>query len=671
MKRERMTFAVCSSAVLLGSVISFACLMCLAEAFELPCSPQYLVLICCAVSGIAAAVMCLRHSGVFTLGVFALYLAVLIWQHDAVDAGFRTLLYHVTRVYAQCFEGVDILGEAAGEVQWLLGAAAVPLAWVSVWTVCREGHTFLVALICAPVLVLCLMVVDVAPVLWLVLLTAALLLLLLSGSVRLHSATEGGRLIWWLTPPVVILLCALMMLSPVENYVRSDWSTNLQRVAEGNFDFSLWQNKVTSTVSGYFGGELKEVDLGKVGPKVKTGAYAMQYQSSSPIRYLRGSSLGHYEENTWHKVDLPYSLVIDQTQLIRPHSDYETVLIETNVGEPLFYTAYYPTGIPENGMAVNDAYLENPDRVRGYAVRFSENGTAVLSSEYEEFVYETYLQLPGALQLPLTQYLQEQGLVDATAKMIADHVRDHAVYDLNTPVVPDETDFVLHFLNESRRGYCIHFATSTVLLLRSNGIPARYVTGYAVEPTAGQWVEVTQDDAHAWVEFYADGLGWLPLDPTPADESTRTPGIDMNTEEPPDVEQPPADVPDDAASVPTASGAQNAMALTWWLAVPAVLILIPLRRFAILYCRRVQMARGKSNRRALSMFQHLMRLYNVRSMAVPENLICLAEKAKFSQHILTEEELAAFSGEIEVRIAELKKEPFARRLWYRFGPVLY
>jgi hypothetical protein len=73
------------------------------------------------------------------------------------------------------------------------------------------------------------------------------------------------------------------------------------------------------------------------------------------------------------------------------------------------------------------------------------------------------------------------------------------------------------FLLEARRGHCEYFASAMVLLLRSQGIPARLVTGFLgaeFAPWEGAWV-VRQSNAHAWVEAYLPGTGWQTFDPTP------------------------------------------------------------------------------------------------------------------------------------------------------------
>ncbi|MEW6202670.1 MAG: transglutaminaseTgpA domain-containing protein [bacterium] len=91
-------------------------------------------------------------------------------------------------------------------------------------------------------------------------------------------------------------------------------------------------------------------------------------------------------------------------------------------------------------------------------------------------------------------------------------------YDLDTPPAPRGKDVVEHFLFNSRRGYCEHFASAFTLLARSVGIPSRLVTGFnpgRYNPITG-YFEVFGTDAHAWTELYFSPVGWITFDATPA-----------------------------------------------------------------------------------------------------------------------------------------------------------
>ena len=74
------------------------------------------------------------------------------------------------------------------------------------------------------------------------------------------------------------------------------------------------------------------------------------------------------------------------------------------------------------------------------------------------------------------------------------------------------------FLFDRRAGYCEHFSSAFVVLMRAAGVPARVVTGYAGayrNPVGGYWL-VRKSDAHAWAEIWLPARGWVRVDPTAA-----------------------------------------------------------------------------------------------------------------------------------------------------------
>ena len=90
------------------------------------------------------------------------------------------------------------------------------------------------------------------------------------------------------------------------------------------------------------------------------------------------------------------------------------------------------------------------------------------------------------------------------------------IYTLEPPLLGE--DPVDQFLFETRQGFCEHYATSFVLLMRLAGIPARVVIGYLggeLNPVGGH-LRVRQSDAHAWAEVWLAGSGWTRVDPTGA-----------------------------------------------------------------------------------------------------------------------------------------------------------
>ena len=104
------------------------------------------------------------------------------------------------------------------------------------------------------------------------------------------------------------------------------------------------------------------------------------------------------------------------------------------------------------------------------------------------------------------------------------YLRSAATYTLETPKYTTR-DAVTEFLFVHRVGYCEHFASALALLLRLEGVPTRYVTGFSIDEgdRAGEHYVVRDLHAHAWVEAYLDGVGWVEADATPIVEGEMGP----------------------------------------------------------------------------------------------------------------------------------------------------
>jgi transglutaminase-like putative cysteine protease len=101
---------------------------------------------------------------------------------------------------------------------------------------------------------------------------------------------------------------------------------------------------------------------------------------------------------------------------------------------------------------------------------------------------------------------------------LARHLQSGYRYTLATPPAPAGVDPVDYFLFDAKYGYCEMFATAAALMLRSQGIPTRLVTGFdpgQYSATLDQTI-IRESDAHAWIEVFFPGHGWVPVDPTPS-----------------------------------------------------------------------------------------------------------------------------------------------------------
>jgi transglutaminase-like putative cysteine protease len=138
-----------------------------------------------------------------------------------------------------------------------------------------------------------------------------------------------------------------------------------------------------------------------------------------------------------------------------------------------------------------------------------------------EDIYAKYLQLPAnyskkVIDLAYSVTANASNSYDK-AKAIENYLSTSFLYN-EKPKIPDPTrDFIEQFLFEIKSGYCVHYASSMTIMLRAIGIPARYVEGYMLpdksEPDKITY-KVTNKRAHAWVEAYFPGFGWVMFEPT-------------------------------------------------------------------------------------------------------------------------------------------------------------
>lgn len=147
------------------------------------------------------------------------------------------------------------------------------------------------------------------------------------------------------------------------------------------------------------------------------------------------------------------------------------------------------------------------------------------SQEYPQEIRDVYLQLPP-LDPRIKKLADEMTAHSKTsydkAADIERALQTHYTYTLNL-TGPRAAEPMAYFLFQSKAGNCEYFASAMVLLLRAEGVPARYVTGFLpgeYNDLGGDYI-VRASDAHAWVEVYFPGYRWITFDPTPpGDESS-------------------------------------------------------------------------------------------------------------------------------------------------------
>ena len=706
MKASKLSFLL---SVLCAAALTVGLCFCVITSFSVPADTFRLALACVCIALLCSALLLLPKSWIWLLGALLLLAGGMYYLKDAVWESFSALLYAVSTQYVDAFPGLQVLSlttaPADGDAALILLLLSIPYALLCSWTVLR-GES-LVYLLCAvlPPLALCLVILQTPPAAWAILLVVGVLaLLLLSQLLRLRQTQEGNRLALLLAVPLALLIGLLAIVFPSESYERADWSNKLQetlataadKLTLFRRDAQTGQVRFTSpinpsTLGSYlWDSSVSNVNLNRVGPQRQYGRAVMRVQSEvSGMCHLRGDSLAVYEDNHWKA--LPESDYPDTGGMMNallagivPVSYSPDMQIETNMKSGIYYLPYFAAKLPEDAEPYYDAYVKNPSQQTSYSISYFAMRGGSQNEPYEAFVHEVYTQVPDETRQALADLLPQLGVqagddVHEIATAVSDYVSASARYDLNTPSVPSGEDFVSWFLHDSDTGYCVHFATAAVILLRCMDVPARYVTGYYTTVSEGEWTEVTSDDAHAWVEYYVDGVGWYVLDPTPAAEDT-LPAVDTaqdqtpeTTPEPDTTPEPQPDEPvsttDPSETVPetpaepaeTQTKSFNFLHFIWPVLAAAVVLF--LWRALLFSLRRGAIGRGSSNRRAVTLYHHVCWLAKKTGTEVPAEFLAIAEKARFSHHKLSREELAPMRQHADELTAQLLSD---KRFWKQF-----
>ncbi len=285
-----------------------------------------------------------------------------------------------------------------------------------------------------------------------------------------------------------------------------------------------------------------------------------QHAQELPYRYLRML----YEQKS-KNADAPGN-IYDGTLSATLSLQRLTMSIDyVNAGKQYRYAPYvWESEKKNNGEFVQDLYVRPKKKSKQYQYEFytgdmhgilgaQERFTGSLMTEhpgwndfsafeqsYREYVYNTYTRMPeGHEQLKAMKLAADDASIYEKVNAVINCLSDYR-YTLEPGDLPKGEDFVDYFLFENKKGYCMHFASSAVLLLRNMGVPARYVEGYLITEsdissaaTVGRttiggfdgvdyeeelvqlkMVEVMDYSGHAWIEVYCNGFGWLPIEVT-------------------------------------------------------------------------------------------------------------------------------------------------------------
>ena len=657
------------TAGILGSLAAFGGIGCMVTGLYFDKISMAVVAIVCVLAGAVCAATAGRRLFLIVPALLAL-VCLGAWFKGTLALSAEALLNHISHLYD--------LGYGWGIIRWsekplspdmaqsALCILGILLATGVSWSFLRCRSVWLCAvLVFIPVLP-CMILVDTvpsAPYLFIQLLCLALLLLTRLARKR----GQGTSLLTLLALPAAAALLALFASMPREEYI------SLRRVDDL---IGYVQEFFTDSGKELFKTPVRQesdwIDLTAVGAKRDHQTPVMKiWAQTDGYLYLKGAAYDTYQGTRWDCQDTPGLFSISTGSIYRAH-------ITTEAVHDVFYLPYgYYNMDGGTFLTEKKGRMENPNLLDSYTVYYRRLRTYDESWQIPaEAVPQQFTQLPQstleAARAYLARELPELETITGVwtrASVIADHISRSAQYSLRTEKMPKNSDdFALWFLESSDTGYCIHFASAATVLLRAAGIPARYVTGYLVNTRSGVAAEVTQGNAHAWAECYVGSVGWVPLEATPGGGVTQTVGgeitppteggtetVDTLPEEPSETQAStgPTDLPTDAPTENTSpiGGADGPVQqltqtlppwLKWGLGILCAVGAVTGQWRLRVSLRQKRRHRGKRNAQALARWQEVVLHCRVRGCEPEGRLLALAQKAKFSHHALTREELMEF-----------------------------
>ena len=679
--------------------------LCVYTAYGIPYSKAALIWAAVLIAGYMTLLFSLPRLGAYLVipfGVAVIYGSIRRWESLYQGA----LL--VIRTIQGYFAGTMTFIPAPGAIPVEAGmesetatcfciSVMVVLCLFLAWSLVASESPLLPAVLPLPLLSLSFIYTDLPPD-WFPLSLLLLYLggVLLTGGLRRHAPEKQGGVALLGIGAGLLALLLLLNLFPEENFTP-------QTAAEQQAKLEEQVNGIVDRLKKAFEKDVPDSEnLSAEGERLAEGEYVLAVKSEVEGKlYLRGSSLGHYDGDSWDMGE-EYtgefrSLLLLGERLSDKKS--HTLTVESQSGS-LLYTPY---GFqePKNG-AVFENYVSSSSAKTysftyvdpaNYIAALRSNGSySALEEEYEYWAQEAYTKLEANEKAALLTIAENAGIFSGgdpydTALKVASYIKNAAEYTLEPGKTPQDQDFVLYFLLESKQGYCVHFASAAAAMLQALEIPARFVTGYAVNiEQAGVWTAVTDENAHAWVEIYLSGTGWTPVEvtdsadnspltnqpapspeTTPAPQSTATPepssspeaSLDGGTE--PEASDTPApegstiDAPTDSSLPGAATGEPPSSETTdsgstaeetpkkkvspLWL----LLLLPPLLGFGyyklrdFILRRRAEKLQKPGKKNALLCWQYLKKLQRWGAHG-SERAEEIAERITFSNHPLSEEE---------------------------------
>lgn len=687
---------------------------CLVTSFDIKTEWYIIVVptaIFCTIYGLLASLI--KKTGVLFISVaitMIVFVFTLLLSLETILAQLSYVITQILKWLSQYLPLHDkiILGDTLGtSATGLFVFVSAILSAVFTISLIRYNRILIPSLLSIILITPCFILVNTLPSLvCLFIAIASLIALYISKNTRKFRPSQGGAIAAISFGIMLVVMTILLAFNPIEKYERFDWQENLLQSIENSFNIDDGRKTSAEKNLNEIKGSLEEKEnLNDISPLTQTHTPVMTITSAVGGNiYLKGTAYADYSDNTWSILSdndvakypqnfVPFTATIGNNALT------DTRVHMLNKSE-IAYVPYFMENLPDNLNSIADVCVKNDADKNKFNYShypfYTENtyryNNSADAEDYKAFVYDTYLEIPKTTEIELRRIAEQEGFLDSeltvseTVEMVKNYISNNKTYSLKTPKMPSGKDFATWFLNESDTGYCVHFATAGTLMLRALGIPARYVTGYYATAYANQTVTVTTDNAHAWVEYYNDTAGWIPLECTPSSfQPARYVGSQSASGGSTDTTQATTVAPTTSPTVSPTNGTVshntkpkndskssfefNGFTITMMSVgvVAIVLIVIFSRRNIILKKRKKSFETGKNNKRAICIYKELKNLTKISHILITDEVKSVYEKARFSNHTISDNELKIIESAYYNSVEEIYNNlPRIKKPYYKF-----
>lgn len=498
---------------------------------------------------------------ILAASVISVVLFTLVWKKAMYAAGGMILVYGIVRgtyiiksliyfandVYDTIFGnglaviGTSVIDEKMAQLTEMLVYMAVLCSWLIVINVrCIKSMLVAVILTCALPIIYTAALVIPSGYIW------------IAGIGYVIGVAAGDNYKTGLVSEVMVALVgALLVFFMSDNYNKPQvFNINNSKVAEyiqSNFDidFAGFEFSGINHVNNAAKASSSVINSGKLGRQdsIELSSELAGYvvtENTGKTQYIKTFTGGTYSygANRWEadKADITASENMTKTidELVIGGKTVQDMVNNNRNGNNRLFSKHTREVTLSGRKSLSEDFYEIEPRIYNDLYDISYNNIAKAADVLRD-VKNQYTSVAAQTQASIASVSSKK-----RANTLSDYIsaisyvnrffENNYSYTLSPGKVPEGKDFVDYFLTESKTGYCSYFASAATLMFRSYGIPARYAEGYMLTEkeiaSSNQVLEngkvqvsIYSKDAHAWVEVYLDGIGWIVVDPTPSSGS--------------------------------------------------------------------------------------------------------------------------------------------------------